>query len=298
MGKEKEENGLAKFKASDPIGSKKTVHDLMPMIQSSMSNQPIDAPRLGEAAMFCINKSPDLLKCTIGSFGAALMNCAKYGLFPDILGQCFLIPRSIKKKVGGKDVWVYEAQFQIGYQGLLTLVRRSKTILKVEARVVYDADKFEYWYGIDSSLKHTPARANRGKLSAAYAIAWFRERDLPQQFVVMEREDIEKVRECSQTADKTWSPWNEWEEMMWMKSAAIRLTKYLQQEVEVLSSAVGMDDLSMVGKSQTHDGEVKGLDYGPTVNSLGVKPGMIDADDLLLGGSQEQEAETVPANGG
>ena len=49
-----------------------------------------------------------------------------------------------------------EAQFQLGYRGLIDLARRTGEITSVYAHEVYEGDEFEYSYGLDKDLKHKP----------------------------------------------------------------------------------------------------------------------------------------------
>ncbi len=184
-----------------------------------------------------IQKTPKLLECDQKSLIGAFMQAAQLGLEPDgVLGQAYIIPYGNK------------AQFQIGYKGLLALARRSNEITSFNAQVVYENDTFEFEYGLHEKLKHIPCmNGDRGKLKAAYAIARFK--DGGYAFDVMFGSDIAKTRRSSKAQSTKDSPWNTWEEEMWRKTVAKRLTKYLPQAIETQRAAqidenidMGIDD--------------------------------------------------------
>ena len=79
------------------------------------------------------------------------MVSAQLGLEPGTLGYCYLVPYQ-NKKTGQLEI-----QFQLGYKGILELVRRSGQVENIEARVVYEKDKFDFEYGLTPKLVHKPA---------------------------------------------------------------------------------------------------------------------------------------------
>lgn len=176
--------------------------------------------RMTRIFLTTIQKTPKLLECDQKSLIGAFMQSASLGLECDgILGQAYIIPYGNK------------ANFQIGYKGLLALARRSNEITSFNAQVVYEKDLFEFEYGLHEKLKHVPCMTGeRGKLKAAYAVARFK--DGGYAFDVMFGSDIEKVRKSSKAQSTKDSPWNTWEEEMWRKTVAKRLTKYLPQAIE------------------------------------------------------------------
>ena len=69
------------------------------------------------------------------------MKCAELELFPsNVTGQAYVLPY--------KGI----AQFQLGYQGLVTLFYRSGA-KSIRAEIVYENDFFEYENGV---IKHKP----------------------------------------------------------------------------------------------------------------------------------------------
>jgi recombinational DNA repair protein RecT len=154
------------------------------------------------------------------------MSASSLGLEPDgVLGQAYLIPYENKKKK------IFEAQFQVGYKGLIALARRSGDITSLSAQAVYENDKFTYAYGLDETLVHVPADGDRGKLKYAYAVAKFK--DGGHAFEVMTKSDVMKIKQSSQGANSDYSPWNKFPEEMWRKTAVKKLCKFLPMAVEL-----------------------------------------------------------------
>ena len=74
--------------------------------------------RFTRMMLSAVSATPKLAECTPKSFLGAMMNAAQLGLEPNTpLGQAYILPYSNKG--------VMEAQFQIGYKGLIDLAYRS-----------------------------------------------------------------------------------------------------------------------------------------------------------------------------
>lgn len=186
-----------------------------------------------------------LLDCDMGSLVKALMQAAQLGLMPDgVTGHAYLIPYKNSKK------GITEAQFQIGYKGLLSLVRRTGEIKSFIAQVVCENDKFDFAFGIKERLEHVPVQGDRGAMKCAYAYAQFK--DGGYTFDVMFREDIEKVKKSSKASSFKDSPWQTWEAEMWRKTVAKRLIKYLPISVD-LQRAAGIDEHNDMGLGEPVD---------------------------------------------
>ena len=194
--------------------------------------------RLARVAITAISRNPRLLECTRESLALALIEAGQLGLEPNgIMGQAYLVPY-----FNGKTK-KYEAQFQIGYRGLIDLARRSGEVTKVEARVAREGDYFEYEYGLTPKLVHRPDPSGKGEITHVYAIAWLRGSD--PIFEVMTREEVEKVRRRSKAADD--GPWITDYEAMARKTVVKRLCKYLPLSPEA-EAVVEADNLRDVGQ--------------------------------------------------
>lgn len=183
----------------------------------------LDPDRLARVALTTIRTNPALLECSIQSLMAGVMQAAQLGLEPGLLGHCYLVPFH-NSKTGTK-----EAQFIIGYKGLIDLARRSGNIQSITAHAVHENDHFEFEYGLEEKLIHKPALTNRGAPYAYYAVAKFK--DGGHQILVMSKEDIERHRKRSKAANA--GPWvTDYDEMA--KKTVIRaMAKYLPISVEV-----------------------------------------------------------------
>jgi recombination protein RecT len=301
-----DDKGGVIISASAPLRNVDTTRALIERVKATpeammAKSGNLDVERLLALAYICVRRNPDLLKCTQQSFGGALVKCIQYGFYPDERGLCYLIPRKTGPKVNGKKM--EECHFQMGYQGLCELARRSNQIEKIEGRVVYEHDHFEYEYGSKPKCEHRPIRGqSRGSLLASYAIAWLRNSREPT-FVVLEREDVLAIKKMAYITES--SPWVTHEGKMWVKSAVIQVTKLLPMSTE-LAEAVALDELSSAGLTQNL--EFQGLPAtkhpeGPGVGGsdeggLGVEDMIGGAGDDELGDEDDfNDPQEEPSNG-
>lgn len=177
----------------------------------------MDADRFARVTMTSIQLTPKLLDCDPVSLISAVMQCAQLGLETDnLLGHAYLVP--FKGKV----------QIIVGYRGIMRLARNSDQVESIEARAVYDDDKFDFQYGDGKArfLHHVPSEAAKSsKLRAAYAIARFKGGG--EVWEVILPRDIAKAKRSSQASSRSDSPWKLHEEQMWRKTAVRRLEPFL-----------------------------------------------------------------------
>lgn len=218
-----------------------TIKDLLDRSQAEFARalpRHLDIDRFMRIAFTSIRQNPNLLGCTPQSLLAAVMQAAQLGLEPDgILGHAYLVPYK-NNKSGTTD-----AQFQVGYKGLISLARRSGEVRSICAHVVYENDKFEFAYGLSEKLEHVPARGERGNKIAVYAIAHFK--DGGYAFEVMFNEDVEKIKKKSRAASS--GPWVDFPDEMWRKTAVRKLAKYLPLSVEFQKAAALDEYVDLVG---------------------------------------------------
>lgn len=204
------------------------------------------ADRLARIALTEVRRTPDLGLCSQASFLGAIMQCAALGLEPGgALGHCYLLP-FFNNKTGMKEV-----QFIVGYRGMLDLSRRSGQIQSIEARAVYQKDKFSVSLGLDSNITHEPAwtEVDRGDLTFVYAVAKLKDGGI--QFDVMSRTEVDKIRARSKAGKS--GPWvSDYDEMA-KKTVVRRLFKYLPVSIE-MQRAVGLDEAVDVNVSQHNAG--------------------------------------------
>lgn len=211
---------------------------MMPAIQQVLPAH-VTAERMSRIALNVIRTNPKLLQCNINSLMGGVMEAAKLGLEPGLMGQCYLIPFDKKEKQGNNWVTVdTEAQFIIGYKGLIDLVRRSGQVSTIEARTVFENDKFDFEYGLESKLIHKPSLKNRGNAIAYYAVCKLK--DGGYSFLVMSHEEMEQYRDKYAKAKGKGGvivgPWKDEFDAMARKTVLRQLIKYLPISVENLSN--------------------------------------------------------------
>lgn len=185
----------------------------------------VTADRLLRIVLTEVRRVPKLAECASASLLGSVMQCAQLGLEPGgVLGHCYILPYWNKRKN------CLEAQFMLGYRGMIDLARRSDQIVSISPRAVYAADAFRVEFGLHEELKHVPKwdEADRGPLTFVYAVANLKGGG--QQFDVMSRADVERVRLKSQSPDS--GPWVEHFEAMALKSVIRRLFKMLPVSIE------------------------------------------------------------------
>lgn len=222
--------------------------------------------RMYQLAVSAYNSTPQLAQCSIVSVLSCVMKCAALGLEPsavDGLGRAYILPYR-NRKTGG-----YEAQFIMGYKGILQLARNSGEIESISARAVYEGDEFSYSYGLHEDLQHVPSNAPKDgrELTHAYCIAKFK--DGGHYFNVLTREDIEKARKSSQAGNSKYSPWATHYEQMAVKTAVRRAFPYLPVSIEAQSAAAADEttpDYTSVLKPVVNDSKPVEAEEAEAVN--------------------------------
>lgn len=188
--------------------------------------------RIVRVAIAAISRNPLLMQCTKESIVLALIESAQLGLeLSGVTGEAYLVPYRNNKRGG-----IYEAQFQIGYRGLMKLARRSSDVLGIMADAVRAGDEFAFRRGTKPEITHIPLTGERGPITHFYAVAFMREGQ--PMFEVMTLEEIEAIRKRSKAAGE--GPWVTDYEMMGRKTVIRRLAKYLPLESNA-AGAVEMD---------------------------------------------------------
>jgi recombination protein RecT len=222
------------------------------------------ATKVIQVFMNSCTRNPKLLECTPNSILAAVLVCAQFGLMPDgITGECYIIPYKIRRKIKGVPFnqlpQVYEAQFLLGYKGMIQLAMRSGRVKRFQARAVRKGDIFEYELGTSEFIKHKPMGKSE-QITHFYAILDFINGG--QVFDVMTSDEVNFYRDKSpnyQTAErKEDTIWGQYYDTMGMKTVIRRLSKYSPVSSE-LSNAIALDEMVELGKSQSN--QVNLLEY-------------------------------------
>ena len=180
--------------------------------------------RFSRIALSAVSSNPKLAETSPQSFLAAMMTAAQLGMEVNTpLGHAYLIPF--------RNHGVMECQFQLGYKGLLDLVYRSGDVSTVQAHVVYENDTFEYSFGLEPTLKHIPARKDRGEATYVYAV--FKTKDGGYGFEVMSMEDVKAhAKKYSKAYGSSVSPWATNFEEMAKKTVLKKCLKYAPMKTE------------------------------------------------------------------
>lgn len=178
----------------------------------------ITPERFTRMVLSAISVNKQLASCTPASFLGAMMSAAQLGLEPNTaLGQAYILPYMNKGTL--------EAQFQLGYKGLIDLAYRSGEVEVVQAHIVYENDEFECEYGLEPKLTHTPADRDRGEPIKVYAV--FKTKSGGYGFEVMSMDDVRNhASKYSKSYGSSFSPWKTNFEEMAKKTVLKRVLKY------------------------------------------------------------------------
>lgn len=171
-----------------------------------------------------------------GIFLATLLDAARMGLEPGT-EQYYLTPRKEKGKLKILGI--------VGYQGYIELMYRAGAVTSVVAEVVRSSDVFVWAPGqLDTEMlrQGLPPRwdgpqtipfhgidwdsDDRGDLRLVYAYAQMKG-GATSKVVVLNRAQIEKIKEKAQNPTGQYSPWRNEPEAMWLKSAVRLLRKWV-----------------------------------------------------------------------
>ncbi|MGG3233218.1 recombinase RecT [Priestia flexa] len=199
--------------------------------------------RLVRIGMNATSRNPKLLECTPDSIVGAVVNCGVLGVEPNLLGQAYIVP------FWNSSTNQFEAQFQLGYKGLIDLARRTGQLSNVYSHEVYEGDEFRYSYGLEKDLIHVPSgEEDESKITHFYAV--YKMKDGSYDFIVMSRHQIEKHRDRftkSQKNGNVFGPWKDHFAEMAKKTVLIKLLKTApisieQQETQTIMEGLQRDN--------------------------------------------------------
>lgn len=201
------------------------------------------------SVMADVQRNPKLIECTPISLVNSYITMAQLGFMPsNVSGESYVLPYNNSKKVGNQFVSVMEAQFQIGYQGLVTLFYQAG-IEKITSEIVRKNDKTSF---VDGVLRHeidlTKSNAERGEPVGAYVRITFRGVD---NVKYMNAKDIlEHGKRFSKSYDpkgkySPWNPENDPELHMWRKTVLKQLSKNVPKN-ENINRAIALDNKDSV----------------------------------------------------
>lgn len=185
--------------------------------------------------MSAVQRNPKLLECKGETLVNAFMTMAQLGLMPsDVSGEAYVLPYNSKHGM--------EAQFQLGYQGIITLFYRAGG-QRVRAEIVREHDTFTYENGI---VHHTvdimKSKEERGNAVGAYGIATIGGQEIA--LAMNARDILDMGKQFSKSFTSKFSPWNEENDpnlWMWKKTVLKQLGKLLPKN-ETINKAFAEDN--------------------------------------------------------
>lgn len=180
---------------SFPIVMREWLMQAQDQIMAALPDR-IDAERFTMVALTAITRNERLRECTPASIFLAVMECARIGLYPDNT-EAAIVPFRVKQR---DSSYKTIAELIPMVQGVIRLIRRSREVAKIEARVVHEGDEFTYHFGLDPDLYHIP-HSTSGPITHAYAVVWWNNPAAGKTFEVMGREELDLVRSLSRAKD-------------------------------------------------------------------------------------------------
>lgn len=195
--------------------------------------------RFLRVARLILSRNPDLLdesKVQPMSVLSAVLDAARLGL--DIGREAHLV------KYGNQCVMLPD------YRGLQKLALETGALRVIEARVVYEADDFEWEEGSTPRITHKPSldgsRTDKD-VKAFYSIAFFK--DGTYTFLVRNPQQINHIRSKSRAKDS--GPWKTDWQAMGMKTVIKEICDkrlLMLPNAEKLSAAIEMDNRAETGE--------------------------------------------------
>lgn len=225
------------------VENKHGLQSLVQQMQGAIADvlpRHVTPERVAKMALVAASRQPKLYECTRESLAKSLMTASELGLdCSGTLGSGYLVP------YWNKNIRAREAQFIIGYRGLIDLARRSGQISQIEAHVVYENDDFDIQYGTDPCIVHRPNMDGEpGEMKCVYAVAVLR--DGTKQTEVMTRSQIDGIMRRSSSKDQDGNPYGPWVTdytEMARKTVVRRLCKYLPLSAEMETALAAEDSI-------------------------------------------------------
>ena len=181
-----------------------------------------------------VQRNPKLLECSPQSLINSFMVMASLKLMPSgVSGEAYVLPYNIKNQG-------MVAQFQLGYQGLVTLFYRAG-VRSINAEIVHEKDEFSYKNG---ALNHNPDvfADDRGPAKGAYVIIELQAGGLITK--VMSKKQILDIAKKFSKSFGGFGPWSEGQDpelWMWKKTVLKQAAKLVPKN-ETIFKAIDADN--------------------------------------------------------
>lgn len=194
--------------------------------------------RFLSSVMADVQRNPVLLECDPKSLINSYIIMAGCGFMPSgVSGEAYVLPYN--KGQMGKI-----AQFQMGYQGLVTLFYRAG-VEKIVGGIVYKNDKIKLLTGkIEHEVNPLLSKKERGEAVGAYVIVTFKGEENAKY--MNGKDIIDHAKKFSKSYDPAgkyspWNPANDPELTMWMKTVLKQHSKLLPKN-ETINQAIAADN--------------------------------------------------------
>jgi len=184
-----------------------------------------------------VQRVPKLMECSSDSLLNSFMTMASLKLMPSgVSGEAYVLPYNVK----GQMV----AQFQLGYQGLVTLFYRAGA-RSIVAEIVHKNDAFSY---VNGEVRHQVDvfSDTRGEAIGAYVIIELQTGGKVSK--VMSKKDILEIAEKFSKSYSGFGPWSEGQDpqkWMWKKTVLKQIAKLVPKN-ETLNKAISEDNRDSV----------------------------------------------------
>jgi len=182
------------------------------------------------AVISSVQRNPVLLDCEPTSVINSFITMAELNLMPsEVSGEAYVLPYN---KV---------AQFQLGYQGLVTLFYRAGA-KSITAEIVYEKDDFTQENG---EIKHKadPFNDDRGKAIGAYVIVELQAGGKIKE-AMSKKQILDMGKRFSKSFTSKYSPWKEENDprlWMWKKTVLKQVAKLVPKN-ETIYKAIAEDN--------------------------------------------------------
>ena len=187
------------------------------------------------AVVMAVQQTPELLECEPTSVINGFMTIASLQLMPGkVGGQAYILPYN-NTKMRRK-----EAQFILGYKGMVSLAFRTPIVKDIACEMVYEKDQFDVTNGIITH-KVDPFLADRGEKKGAYAIIRFTTGGQVSKVMSMEK-ILEIAKEYSKSYGTAFSSWNNDPDDWMPKKTVLRQAMKLVPMDEKYATAIAKED--------------------------------------------------------
>lgn len=191
-----------------------------------------------------VNNTPAIQACTPASITGVLLNIASTGLsLNPVLKLVYVIPRNIKVKTAGGEVWEKRASVEPSYMGLMKLATDTGAVRNFEVHEVYKGDDFDFDIVEKRPRVHKPywtLGRERGPMIGVYGYALLADGTVIPEH--MGADELKKIQGKSDNAGG--SVYTDWQGEMARKSLLKRLQKYIPrtEKSERFLQAVDLDN--------------------------------------------------------